>query len=46
MTTQTIIQADAIDFLRDQPVDSLDLVFGSPPYEEARLYLETGSHWA
>ena len=37
-----IIQADAIDFLRAQPADSLDLVFGSPPYEQARLYLEGG----
>lgn len=42
MTTQTIVQADAVEFLRGQPKDSLDLVFGSPPYEEARLYLEGG----
>jgi hypothetical protein len=40
--THTVIQADAIDFLRSQPADSLDLVFGSPPYEECRLYLENG----
>lgn len=38
----SIVQADAIDFLRAQPADSIDLVFGSPPYEEARLYLENG----
>ncbi len=38
----TIIQADAVEFLRAQPEGSLDLVFGSPPYEEARLYLEGG----
>jgi DNA modification methylase len=40
--TVSIVKADAIDFLRSQPADSLDLVFGSPPYEEARLYLEGG----
>jgi hypothetical protein len=38
----SIVQADAIDFLRSQPADSIDLVFGSPPYEQARLYLEDG----
>lgn len=42
MPSQSIIQADAIDFLRAQPADSLDLVFGSPPYAMARLYLENG----
>jgi hypothetical protein len=36
--TATIIQADAIEFLRTQPPDSLDLVFGSPPYMDARTY--------
>lgn len=40
----SIIQADAIDFLRSQPAGSLDLVFGSPPYERARLYLEGGEN--
>ncbi len=40
----SIVQADAIDFLRSQPEGSLDLVFGSPPYEEARLYLEGGKN--
>lgn len=42
--TLSIIQADAIDFLKAQPADSLDLVFGSPPYEQARLYLEAGAN--
>jgi DNA modification methylase len=37
-----IVQADAVEFLRSQPPDSLDLVFFSPPYEQARLYLENG----
>lgn len=37
-----IVQADAIGFLRRQPAGSFDLVFGSPPYEQARLYLEDG----
>jgi hypothetical protein len=37
-----IVQADCLDFLRAQEPDSLDLVFGSPPYEGARLYLEDG----
>lgn len=40
--TWSIVQADCIDFLRAQPEASLDLVFGSPPYEQARLYLEEG----
>lgn len=30
--------ADRIDFLASQPADSVDLVFGSPPYERARTY--------
>jgi hypothetical protein len=36
--THAIVKADAIEFLHAQPVDSLDLVFGSPPYCEARTY--------
>lgn len=40
--TCSIIKADALLFLRAQPEGSLDLVFGSPPYEQARLYLENG----
>src|SRR5262245_41618463 len=35
-------QADGLDRLRSQPPDSVDLVFTSPPYESARLYLEGG----
>ncbi len=42
--THAIVKADAIEFLRSQPADSLDLVFGSPPYEQARLYLEDGQN--
>lgn len=38
----SIVQADAIDFLLAQPEGSIDLVFGSPPYGQARLYLEDG----
>jgi site-specific DNA-methyltransferase (adenine-specific) len=34
--------ADCLDWLRKQPRDSIHLVFGSPPYEDARLYLEDG----
>lgn len=40
----SIIQADCLEFLRGLEPDSLDLVFGSPPYEEARLYLEGGKN--
>ncbi len=40
--TVSIIKADCLDFLRAQPEGSIDLVFGSPPYEECRLYLENG----
>jgi hypothetical protein len=35
-------QADCIEFLTALPEDSIDLIFGSPPYERARLYLEGG----
>jgi hypothetical protein len=35
-------QADCLDWFAAQPADSLDLVFGSPPYEDARSYLEDG----
>jgi len=37
-----IVRADAIDFLQSLPPGSASLVFGSPPYEKARLYLEDG----
>lgn len=34
----TCVQADALDFLRSLPDDSVDLLFTSPPYELARTY--------
>lgn len=37
MKTQ-LHNADCLDWLRDQADDSVDLVFGSPPYEAARTY--------
>ncbi len=37
-----IERADCLSFLAGLPEDSIDLVFGSPPYEDARLYLENG----
>lgn len=40
--TCSVVCADALDFLRQLPEGSVELVFGSPPYEEARLYLENG----
>jgi len=33
-----LINADCLDWLKAQPDDSVDLVFCSPPYEDARLY--------
>lgn len=38
----SIEQSDAIDFLRRLPDDAVDLVVTSPPYTDARLYLEGG----
>lgn len=38
----SIDRADCLDWLRQLPADSVDLVFASPPYERARLYLERG----
>lgn len=35
---------DALAWLRGLPADSVDMVFGSPPYESARLYLEGGKN--
>lgn len=29
---------DAVEWLNDQPADSVDLIFGSPPYCDARTY--------
>lgn len=37
-----VVQGDVIDWLRSLPDDSVDLIFSSPPYELARLYLENG----
>ena len=34
----TILQGDTLDWAREQPDDSIDLVFNSPPYEAARTY--------
>lgn len=36
--TWSCVQSDAIDFLRSLPDDSVDLLFSSPPYLEARTY--------
>ncbi len=36
--TISIVKADCLDFLRGLPADSVDLVFGSPPYCDARTY--------
>src|SRR5262249_44055101 len=35
-------QADCLAWFAAQPAHSLDLFFGPPPYEDARLYLENG----
>ena len=35
-------EGDCLKWLADQPANSINLVFGSPPYEQARLYLENG----
>lgn len=37
------IQGDCLEVLATLPAGCADLVFGSPPYEQARLYLEDGS---
>lgn len=37
-TVPQLIHADCLDWMRQQPGDSVDLVFGSPPYEAARTY--------
>jgi site-specific DNA-methyltransferase (adenine-specific) len=34
--------ADCLAWLPTLPPDSIDLILGSPPYEDARLYLENG----
>lgn len=33
-----LINADCLAWMRAQPDNSVDLVFGSPPYEAARTY--------
>lgn len=37
-TTQQIIQGDCLKVMADMEPDSVDLIFGSPPYEDARTY--------
>lgn len=37
------VEADGLTFLRSLPDDCCDLIFTSPPYEAARLYLENGA---
>lgn len=34
----SIVKSDCLRFLRAQPAGSIDLVFGSPPYEDCRTY--------
>lgn len=34
----SIVKSDCLRFLRSRPAGSIDLVFGSPPYEDARTY--------
>lgn len=41
--TCSIIRSDAIDFFNAQEEDSIDLVLGSPPYMDARTYVD-GKH--
>jgi len=38
----SVDQSDAVAWLQSLPPDSADLIFTSPPYEQARLYLEGG----
>src|SRR5574343_1677405 len=38
MTKQMIVHADCLEWMRSQPDKSVDLTFGSPPYEAARTY--------
>ena len=45
----SIIHGDCMDVMRDMDDDSVDLVFCSPPYEDARTYgidfKLKGQHW-
>jgi len=49
MADHTLIHADCLDWMRNQNTDKVDLVFGSPPYEDARTYdidfRLTGQDW-
>lgn len=38
MEANKLICTDCIEWMRAQPADSVDLVFGSPPYEAQRTY--------
>ena len=38
MSRHNVIYADCLEWMSSQPDDSVDLVFGSPPYEDARTY--------
>ncbi len=38
MISHQIITADCLDWMKSQPDDCVDLVFGSPPYEAVRTY--------
>jgi hypothetical protein len=38
MSEHEIIHADCLEHMREMPTDSVDLVFTSPPYEDARTY--------
>ena len=37
-----VTRGDCLEVMAQLPADSIDLVFGSPPYVDARLYLEGG----
>ena len=37
-----VVQGDCVEVMRSLPEDCANLVFGSPPYTKARLYLEDG----
>jgi DNA polymerase len=41
-TNWACVQGDCLDVLASWPLDSTAMVFGSPPYVGARLYLEDG----
>lgn len=40
--TQTLIHGDCLEVMRSMPAASVDVVFGSPPYEAQRGYGELG----